>query len=144
MSRMQSAISVPTQGTQRSIPSFLTAATRIALLLNGALASIAVLGFLIGFAPHAPDHPLLARRVAAGHLAGVFIFGFVASRLRRDPPLIPLPLVFVGCNLVASIYELASGGTAKDLPPLIIESVFFTIYAIYAGAHLRARGTPGS
>jgi uncharacterized membrane protein len=120
-------------------PSILTRVTQIALTLNSTAAAIAAIGFVIGSVPHAAEYPLLARRVAAGELAGAFVFVFVAMRLRRNPSLIVLPIAFVLFNLVDSIYEYVASSNPNDLPPMIVEAVFLSIYSVYAIRHVRAR-----
>jgi len=114
---------------------------QVALLLNAAMAAIAGIGFVAGFAPHAAEHAVLARRVAAGELAGAFIFAFTATRLRKDARLIALPMAFVFFNLVVSIYEFAVRRTTGDLAPAV-EGIFFSIYAAFFAANLR-HGQPG-
>ena len=41
-------------------PSLLTRVTQAALLLNATAATVAAIGFIAGFAPHAAESPLLA------------------------------------------------------------------------------------
>ena len=103
-------------------PSILTRVTQIALLLNAVMATIAAAGFAAGTLPHAAAQPIMARRAAAGELAGALIFVLVARRLRVD-----------------SVYELVVSGDRSDLAPLVVEGIFLSIYAAYAASHLRAR-----
>jgi hypothetical protein len=113
--------------------------TRIALVFNAVMASLATVGFIAGYAPYAAEHAILARRVAAGELAGVVIFILVAFRLHRDSFLIAFPLAFVFLQLTDSVYEFIVRRNPNDLPPMVIEGLFFSIYALYATSRLRAR-----
>ncbi len=112
---------------------------RVALFLNAAAASAAVVGMVAGLAPYAAEHPILARKVADRELAGVFVMLFVAIRLRRDPSLIVLPLVFVFLNMADSLYEFALRRTGDNLAPLVFEATFVSIYLVFFASQLRAR-----
>lgn len=120
-------------------PSGVARVTQIALLLNAAMATIAAVVFVLGAAPHAAEEPTLARIVAAGHVSGAFMLVFVALRVRRDASLIALPIAFVFCNLVAHVHELLVRRDTTDLPPLVVETLFLSIYSVCVAAHLRAR-----
>src|SRR5215831_6384257 len=76
-----------------------TRVTQVALFVNAALHGAASAGMALGLGPHAADQPNMARRAAAAGLAGAFMLAVVALRLRRDPYLVLVPLVFVACNL---------------------------------------------
>jgi hypothetical protein len=103
------------------------------------MATVATTGFIAGFVPHAAEEPIMARRAAAGEFAGVFIFVFVARSVRRNPSLIALPVAFVLFQVADSVYELLRSGNTNDLPPLVVEAIFLSIYAVYAATQLRAR-----
>ena len=113
--------------------------TRVALVLNALAHGSASLGFAFGFVPHALDGPIMAHRAAAAGFAAVFMLIFVASRLRRDPSSIVLALAFVFCNFADSGYELSVSHDPNNLPPLIAESTFLAIYAVFLASVLRAR-----
>jgi hypothetical protein len=121
------------------MPSTFTRITQAALLVNAAIETVAGVGFIVGFAPHAGEAPLLARRVASCFFGGVFMLVFVAIRLRRDAALIALPIAYVFGHLADSVYELARSGSAKDLGPVIFETLFLSLYSVYAATRLRAR-----
>jgi hypothetical protein len=109
------------------------------MFLNAAMATIAGTGFALGLVPHAAEHPLLARRVAAGELAGACVFAFVARRLHREPSLVALSIAFVFLNLVDSLYEFAVSRNPSDLPPAFVEGIFFMIYCVFYWTELRPR-----
>jgi len=117
----------------------LTRAVQVGLLVNSLMATIAGLGFIGGFAPHAAEHAMLARRVGAAELAGAFMMVFVALRLRAEARWIALPLAFVGANFAVSIIDIVSSRSSKDAPPLVVEGIFFTLYAIFAATRRRRR-----
>lgn len=116
---------------------------QIGMVINALMATIATLGFVGGFVPHAEESPILARRVAAGEFAGALIMLIVSRRLRREPSLIVLPLVFVFWQVVCSAYDISVTGKKDELPPLMVETVFFVIYAAfftkYPGARVATR-----
>jgi len=68
------------------------------------------------------------------------MMAFVAKRLPRDPSLIALPIAFVLCQLATSAYEVLLRGSPNDLPPLIVESIFLSLYSVFV---VRRRG-PGA
>lgn len=115
----------------------LTRAVQVGLLVNALMATIAGLGFIGGFAPHAAEHAMLARRVGAAELAGAFMMVFIALRLRADGRWIALPIAFVGANFLVSLVDIISTRSAKDAPPLVIEGIFFTLYVIFAATRRR-------
>jgi hypothetical protein len=107
--------------------------TRASLMLNALAATLAATLFALGFAPRASEDPLLARRVGAGELAGAIIFVLVAMRLRRDAALIAIPIAFVACQVVASVFELLLvSQTAANVAPLVPEGTFLLVYSIFA------------
>jgi len=112
-------------------------ATRIVLGINAFLAGTAALGMFFGLA-RAAEHPYWARHAADRELAGALILAFLAKRLPRDPGLIVFAMLFVGCNLAESIFELALSHQALDAAPLVPEAIFFTAYTIF---FVRWRGT---
>lgn len=118
--------------------SFLLRAASIVLFTNAAVETIPAVGFVFGFVPHAEEHPVLARRVASCMVAGVFMLLFVAMRLRRDLRLIALPITYLFCHLVDSVYEYASSGQGKDLAPAGFEAAFLTIYVVAGISGLRS------
>jgi hypothetical protein len=120
-------------------PSIFTRVTQAALLVNAVIDTVAGVGFIVGFAPHATDAPALARRVASCFFGGAFMLVFVAIRLWRDALLIALPIAYVFAHLADSVYELARSGSANDLGPVIFEAIFLSLYSVYAATHLRAR-----
>ncbi len=123
-------------------PSRLLRVARGALFLNAAAASTAVIGMVTGLAAYG-EHPLLARKVADRELAGVFIMVFVGLRLRQQPWLIALPLVFVALNLLDSVYEFAVNPVPANLGPLVPEAIFTAIYVVFFVSQRRA-GSPAA
>lgn len=127
------------RGVGQSTPNTHLRVAQIALVFNAALASVAGVGYATGFLPHAAEQPTLARRVAAGELAGAFLFVLVAIRLGRSSFLILPALGFVFCQLGASLYEVLTRADPNDLPPLFVEGLFFSIYLVYAVTEIRTR-----
>jgi hypothetical protein len=121
-----------------------TRITEIALWLNAALHGTASVGMALGLGPHTADQPHMARRAAAAGLAGSFMLGFVATRLRQQPGLIVMPLVFVLCNFTTTAYEFLTTREPSSLPPAIPESTFLIVYSLFAGTLLRARRAPSA
>ncbi len=116
-----------------------------ALVLNAILHGTASVGMALGIGPHTADQPNMAWRAAAAGLAGAFMLGFVATRLRRDPALIVMPLVFVACNLIATLHEFLASGEQASLPPAIFETSFLLVYAFFASRLIsssRSRSRP--
>jgi hypothetical protein len=105
--------------------------TRVVLVINAFLAGTVALGMLFGLAPRAAEHPYWARHTADRELAGALILAFLAKRLPRDPGLIVVAMLFVGCNLAESIFEFALSHNASEAAPLVPETIFFTTYAIF-------------
>jgi hypothetical protein len=105
--------------------------TRIVLGINAFLAGTVALGMLSGLAPRAAEHPYWARHTADRELAGALILAFLAKWLPRDPGLIVLAMLFVGCNLAESVFELALSHQATDAAPIVPEAIFFTAYTIF-------------
>jgi hypothetical protein len=105
--------------------------TRVVLGVNAFLAGTVALGMFFGLAPRAAEHPYWARHTADRELAGALILAFLAKRLPRDPGWIVLAMVFVGCNLAESIFELALSHNASEAAPLVPEAIFFTTYTIF-------------
>jgi hypothetical protein len=124
-------------GGRLLIPSLLLRVTELALCLHAVMATIAATGFALGYLPHAAESAVLAHRAAAGEIAGALIFAFVARGLRRDGFLIVPALAFVFCNLVASVCDFVASGNASEIPALVVEAVFFAIYAAFTTVHLR-------
>lgn len=124
--------------TETTRPSLITRVTQVALVIHAVIAMIPTVGWVAGFLPHASEHPLLARRAAAGHLAAVVMFLFVARRLRRDAALIVLPLAFVACNFLASAYEVSQRGS-QEAGPLVPETIFLAVDAVFTATWLRGR-----
>jgi hypothetical protein len=116
-----------------------TRLTQAALFLNAVLHGTASIGMAVGLLPHAADEPHMGRRAAAAGLAGAFMLAFVGKRLRREPFLILMPLVFVACNLTTTIFEVVTTHEPNALPPAIPEATFFLVYAAFVGVLLRQR-----
>jgi peptidoglycan/LPS O-acetylase OafA/YrhL len=112
-------------------PSILLRVTRVALVLNAAAHSVGSAGFAFGFAPHAAEQAIMGRRAGAAGFAAAFMLIFVARRLRRDTSLIALPIAFVLCQLATSAYEVLLRGNLNDLPPMVVESIFLSIYTVF-------------
>jgi hypothetical protein len=106
-----------------------TRATRIALWLNALAASTATVAMALGLLPPASEQRVMARRAAAGEFGGVLVMVLVALRLTRDPTLIVLPMAFVACQVVCSVYDLAVG--VGQWAPLVVEGLFLSIYIAY-------------
>jgi hypothetical protein len=117
----------------------LTRATEIVLVVNAVMATIAGAAFAFGFAPFATAQPEMARRAAAGEIAGALIMLLVAMRLRRDEALIAVPVAFVLCQLIASGYELFKHGTSAALLPFVLEAAALIYYTAYGTIVLRSR-----
>ena len=120
-------------------PSILLRVTRVALVLNAAAHSIGSAGFAFGFGPHAAEQAIMGRRAGAAGFAAAFMMLFVARRLRRDASLIALPMAFVTCQLATSAYEVLLSGNMNDLAPMVVESIFLSIYSVFV---VRRRATP--
>jgi hypothetical protein len=116
-----------------------TRITEIALFLNAVLHGIASVGMAIGVGPHAAGEPHMGHRAGAAGLAGSFMLGFVGTRLRRQPALIVMPLVFVLGNFTTTAYEFLTSHDPGELPPAIPEGTFLLLYALFAVRLLRAR-----
>jgi hypothetical protein len=116
--------------------------TRVALYINALLHGTANIGMALGLGPHAAEEPNMGRRAAAAGIAAAFMLVFVATRLGRDPFLILMPLVFVFCELSATLYDLASSRDASNLAPAVPEATFLILYALFTRALLRARSAP--
>jgi hypothetical protein len=125
------------EASARPAPGTLTRVTQVALWVNGAMTGLASTLFLAGVVPHANESPALAHRVAAGHYFGVVLLPFVALRLRKDPSMILLAIAFVFLNWACSLYELVATRSPDALPPLTFESIFLTVYTVFALARLR-------
>jgi hypothetical protein len=132
----ESTESLPAPGLQ-------TRLTQAALFLNAALHGIASVGMAAGLGPHTADEPHMGRRAGAAGIAGAFMLAFVGKRLRREPLLIVMPLVFVACNLATTLYEVVTTRDPSALPPLLPEATFFVVYALFVGALARRRGRRG-
>jgi len=109
------------------------------LVVNAVMATIAAAAFAFGVAPYATVQPEMARRAAAGELAGAIIMLLVAVRLRRDESLIVVPAAFVLCQLIASSYELVKHGTSAALLPFVLEAAALIYYAVYGTMVVRSR-----
>jgi hypothetical protein len=125
------------EGISMSAPRTLTRVTQLALFLNAVLHGAASVGMALGLGPHAAAEPHMGRRAAAAGVAGAFMLGFVGKRLRREPRLIVMPLVFVLCNLADTVYEFLSSRDPSNLAPALPETTFLLVYSFFAAALLR-------
>lgn len=122
---------------QPAATSKFTRVTRVALVVNAVAHGSGTIGMAIGLGPHAAEQPNMGRRAAAAGVAGVFMMGYVAKRLPESASLIALPIVFVLCNLIDSIYEFVASGDPHHLAPAVVEGTFLAIYSAYAFAWRR-------
>ena len=131
---------------QVPLPNAGTRVTQVALFLNAALHGTASVGMALGLGPHAADQPNMARRAAAAGVAGAFMLAVVARRLRRDPYLILMALVFVACNLAATVWEYVATHSPNNLAlaPAIPESTFLIVYSAFVASRLRKRSAATS
>jgi hypothetical protein len=135
---MTSATLSPSSESPTAAP-FRTRLTQAALLLNALLHGTASVGMALGLLPHSAAEPHMGRQAGAAGLAGSFMLAFVGRRLRRDPWLILMPLVFVACNLATTIYDVIA---TRDgvVAPAIPEATFLLIYSVFVAGLWRRRG----
>jgi hypothetical protein len=117
----------------------LTRVTQIALWVNAILHAVGSIAMALGLGPQGAAEPITSRRMAAGAIAAIVMFGFVSKRLPKDPALIALPWTFVLCNFADTIYEFIARRDVHDLAPAIPEASFFALYSIFALTSRSAR-----